>query len=405
MFQKLAALSKQIGDMDEMQQQLLGQADLAAEVVQQAAMERTMLSKQVQEIGRVVAQLRLEKMVADLESYSGSSSAEESVGRNRGNRKEAARRSREESVVHTPRNHHRAETRGDSVKTFLPKLSFPKFRGENPTIWLDKCEDYFEIYKVNRHMWVMAASLHMEGNAAKWWQVYKAKKGLGNWEQFSKAVKAKFGVDEYSKVMRCLLSIKQKGSVQEYISEFETLRYSATMNNIELDETLFVTQFIQGLKHDIQVPVESQLPPTVDRATTLALMQEVIQERGRFKSGRGTYSAKQTVSASKFDTKVLVPSSYLSKERQLREYRRANGLCYSCGEKFEPGHLQKCPKRVQLQLNALSTEDMNMVLTEQTLQQLQQEDEAAEVLRNLSLNAAYGTDHDESIKVRALIKD
>lgn len=55
-------------------------------------------------------------------------------------------------------------------------------------------------------------------------------------------------------------------------------------------------------------------------------------------------------------------------------------MCYSCGERFEPGHLQKCTKRAQLQLNALSADDMNMVLSEETLQQLQQEDETAEIL-------------------------
>jgi uncharacterized OB-fold protein len=26
------------------------------------------------------------------------------------------------------------------------------------------------------------------------------------------------------------------------------------------------------------------------------------------------------------------------KAKQLKEYRRANGLCYKCGEKYAPGH-------------------------------------------------------------------
>lgn len=299
----MAVLSKQIGDMDEVQQQLLGQADLAAEVAQQAAQERTLLTKQVQETGRVVAQMRLEKMAESMDSLSGGSSAEESMGPSHTNRRDSPRRRRDASVSHAPRPQHRAERRGDSSKRFTPKLSFPKFSGVNPTIWLDKCEDYFEIYKVNQHMWVTAASLHMEDNAAKWWQAYKAKRGLGNWDQFAKAVKSKFGVDEYSKVMRNLLSLKQRAGVQEYVSEFEALRYSATMHNIELDETLFVTQFIQGLKPEIQGPVESQLPATVDRAATLALMQETVQERGRFKTTKTTYSAKQTTLTSKPDTR------------------------------------------------------------------------------------------------------
>lgn len=28
------------------------------------------------------------------------------------------------------------------------------------------------------------------------------------------------------------------------------------------------------------------------------------------------------------------------KERQLCEYRRANGLCYNCGDKYDPAHVR-----------------------------------------------------------------
>jgi hypothetical protein len=29
-------------------------------------------------------------------------------------------------------------------------------------------------------------------------------------------------------------------------------------------------------------------------------------------------------------------------------YRRTNNLCHFYGDKFEPRHLQKCPKRIKL---------------------------------------------------------
>jgi hypothetical protein len=50
----------------------------------------------------------------------------------------------------------------------LPKMSFPKFTGEHPRIWIDKCADYFCIFNIPECMWTTAASLHMEDNAAKW---------------------------------------------------------------------------------------------------------------------------------------------------------------------------------------------------------------------------------------------
>jgi hypothetical protein len=37
----------------------------------------------------------------------------------------------------------RADEETPLLRTALPKLSFPKFYGENPRIRLDKCVDYF----------------------------------------------------------------------------------------------------------------------------------------------------------------------------------------------------------------------------------------------------------------------
>jgi len=31
----------------------------------------------------------------------------------------------------------------------MPKLEFPKFDGDNPSLWKDRCETYFEVYKLD----------------------------------------------------------------------------------------------------------------------------------------------------------------------------------------------------------------------------------------------------------------
>lgn len=198
----------------------------------------------------------------------------------------------------------------------LPKLSFPRFSGEDPTIWLDKCLDYFQFYKVKECLWVTAASMHMDGNAAKWLQMYKLKEGLDSWPRFSQAVKAKFGTYEYSKVMYDLLHIRQKGSVQEYIEEFEKLKYAAAMQNPASDEVLFVTQFVKGLKPEIQDPVLSQGPLTVDRAAHLALLQQDMQEKRKFKPHKNALANKSSL-PNKVESKPGTTHQELSKERQL----------------------------------------------------------------------------------------
>jgi hypothetical protein len=50
-------------------------------------------------------------------------------------------------------------------------------------------------------LWTTAASPHMEDNTAKWLQVYKIKRGLGDWSSFVLAVEEKFGAYDYRKAI------------------------------------------------------------------------------------------------------------------------------------------------------------------------------------------------------------
>ena len=99
----------------------------------------------------------------------------------------------------------------------------------------------------------------------------------------------------------------------------------------------------------------------MDRAVILAHMQREILEKNRLKLQRSITANKAVGSNLKTDNKGGFILGDLTKERQLREFRRANGICFTCGEKFEPGHQGKCPKRVVPQLHALTVEDMGMV--------------------------------------------
>jgi hypothetical protein len=137
-------------------------------------------------------------------------------------------------------------------RSALPKLSFPKFHDEHPRIWLDKCVDYFRIFNIPECLWSTAASLHMEDNAAKSVQVYKLKRGLGNWQEFARAVDVKFGVFDYMRSLQDLLMLKQKGSIEEYTKDFEALQFQVTMFNPRLDDIFFTTHFVNGLKDEIR---------------------------------------------------------------------------------------------------------------------------------------------------------
>lgn len=139
-----------------------------------------------------------------------------------------------------------------------------------PSIWVVKCEDYFGLYHVPEAMKVVAASMNMEGTTARWLQVYRLKGGLGDWRGLAKAVMEKFGADVYPKALRKMMNIKQTWELDEYIQEFQELRYGTAIHNPELDEIFFVTQFLKGLRSELQGPIMAQLPHTVDRFEVLA---------------------------------------------------------------------------------------------------------------------------------------
>ena len=53
-----------------------------------------------------------------------------------------------------------------------PKLTFPKFDGDEPKAWFRKCECFFLIHPVAQEQNVIIASIHFEKRAKTWFQSY-----------------------------------------------------------------------------------------------------------------------------------------------------------------------------------------------------------------------------------------
>jgi len=69
-----------------------------------------------------------------------------------------------------PSRHEQPLNHAHSVgrSTPIPKLDFPKFNGENPRLWKDRCEMYFEVYNVSDSLKTCFAALKFLGTAASW---------------------------------------------------------------------------------------------------------------------------------------------------------------------------------------------------------------------------------------------
>jgi hypothetical protein len=133
--------------------------------------EQKLISKQVQANGQAVASLTLWQMETEaaMDHAEGNSmvSAEEPqfdnifAAKQYDIKPEHSRRSPKQQNKESLPHH------------TLPKMQFPTFDGNNPKIWIDNCINYFTIYKVEGDLKVTAATMHLQENAAKWWQAYK----------------------------------------------------------------------------------------------------------------------------------------------------------------------------------------------------------------------------------------
>jgi len=193
-------------------------------------------------------------------------------------------------------------------------------------------------------MWITAAHLHFEENAAKWYQAYKQNHTFKNWDHFCSVVEKEFGYDDFRTAMNALLNLKQTGTVEDYTSQFQALQYDITMHNSNYDELFFMPQYIRGLKEEIRGTVEPQMLQTVQKMSTVARIQQGMIERNKTRYNRENNQIRH-YAPPKADYKPLQQTSTLWKDRQLWDYRKVNGLCFYCGEKFVLGHIEVYSKR------------------------------------------------------------
>lgn len=148
------------------------------------------------------------------------------------------------------------------------KIEFPRFDGENLKGWLYCCEQLCEIDGTSEESKVRLASIHLEGKALQWHQIYiksRLTRSHPTWEEYVSALNTRFGADLYDNPMAELKFLKQMGSTMEYQDKFDVL-----LNRVELPEEYAVSCFLRGQKDEIQISVRMFQPRTLQKALSLA---------------------------------------------------------------------------------------------------------------------------------------
>lgn len=107
----------------------------------------------------------------------------------------------------------------------LPKVEFPKFDGINARGWVVKANKFFMLNPgMDTYTKIVFASLYLEGPADHWFQTIQLEQPDLTWETLVDLLLQRFSSGNQENLVGRFNKLVQKGTVAEYIAEFEELR-------------------------------------------------------------------------------------------------------------------------------------------------------------------------------------
>ncbi|CAJ2649147.1 unnamed protein product [Trifolium pratense] len=276
------------------------------------------------------------------------------------------------------------------------KVKLPLFEGDDPVAWITCAEIYFDVQQTADDMRVKLSRLSMEGPTIHWFNLLMETEDNLSWEKLKKALIARYGGMRLENPFEELSTLRQTGSVEEFVEAFELLSSQVG----RLPEEQYLGYFMSGLKSSIRRRVRTLNPS--NRMHLMRMAKDVEEElkdedddgdriwgkkslgrsegvglgsksHNRFNPTqkevtRSSYSgwnnsSKKTGSQSNSNSNSNANTSMSSTGRkndgdrrggvgdrwrgvrsEEMDERRIKGLCFKCGGKWHPT-LHKCPER------------------------------------------------------------
>lgn len=172
-----------------------------------------------------------------------------------------------------------------------PKWELPSFEGQDPKVWVRKCERYFSLYRTHDDQKVEAAALYLNGATEVWYHSLLLSKGTVTWIEFKEELISRFSEIMTDDVVEKFNKLSQTGSVDEFLGKFEDLKAQMLIRNPILNDAHFLSSFVGALKEEIRYGVKMFNPTTLKCAIEKARMQERAIEAAQRKARAATKSA------------------------------------------------------------------------------------------------------------------
>jgi hypothetical protein len=152
------------------------------------------------------------------------------------------------------------------------KVKLPLFEGEDPVAWITRAEIYFDVQNTPDDLRVKLSRLSMEGPTIHWFNLLMETEDDLSWEKLKKGLIARYGGRRLENPFEELSTLKQSGSVEDFIEAFELL--SSQVGRLPEDQ--YLGYFMSGLKPMIRRRVRT-LNPT-NRMQMMRMAKDVEDE-------------------------------------------------------------------------------------------------------------------------------
>jgi hypothetical protein len=171
------------------------------------------------------------------------------------------------------RNHPREPRKGGSQQQQghnmdfirkVGKLTIPSFDGSSKCTakaWVQKLDTYYKLNQMTESEAISFATLHLEGEAHEWW--YHGLVTLGHscftsYREFTKRLMDRFDKRDLEIHFRDLAQLRQTGTVEAFITEFQRVAVAVT----DISEPRLIMLFTEGLTEPLRGWVKAYRMPS-----------------------------------------------------------------------------------------------------------------------------------------------
>ena len=103
------------------------------------------------------------------------------------------------------------------------KLDVPQFDGHDPLGWIFKISQFFDYQGTPEEDRITIASFYLDSAALSWFQWMYRNGFITSWQALLQAIETRFAPSIYDDPRGALFKLVQRGSITEYMTEFERL--------------------------------------------------------------------------------------------------------------------------------------------------------------------------------------